>query len=153
GGFNNEFVGPRSSPTVADGKVVTLGASGILSCLDAASGKKVWRNEDYKGSVPRFFTSSSPIIVDGFCIAQVGGRGNGAVVAFDLANGKEKWKAASEGTEYSSPVLLTIGDTKLLVAETSRNVVGVGLSDGKVLWKTPFAAADMQYNACTPIID
>ena len=30
--------GPRSSPTVADGKVVTLGVGGVLSCLDAASG-------------------------------------------------------------------------------------------------------------------
>src|SRR5262249_37143640 len=42
-GFQNEFVGPRSSPAVADGKVVTLGASGTLSCLDAANGKVVWR--------------------------------------------------------------------------------------------------------------
>ena len=51
--------GPRSSPAVADGKVVTLGVTGVLSCLDAASGKVLWRKEDIKGA-PRFFTSSSP---------------------------------------------------------------------------------------------
>ena len=49
------YPGPRSSPTVADGKVVTLGVNGTLSCLDAATGKVVWRNENFKGSVPGFF--------------------------------------------------------------------------------------------------
>src|SRR5262249_29704555 len=67
-GFNGPdsgFPGPRSSPAVADGKVVTLGVQGTLSCLDAASGTVVWRKNDFKGSLPRFHTSSSPIIVDG----------------------------------------------------------------------------------------
>src|SRR5437868_5506724 len=43
------FAGPRSSPAVADGKVVTLGVRGTLSCLDAASGKVIWRKDDFKG--------------------------------------------------------------------------------------------------------
>jgi outer membrane protein assembly factor BamB len=47
--------GPRSTPAVGDGKVVTLGIGGVLSCLDAASGKLVWRNEDYTKEVPQFF--------------------------------------------------------------------------------------------------
>src|SRR5207249_3489491 len=61
------FPGPRCSPAVADGKVVTLGVRGILSCYDAAKGKKLWRKDDFK-SYPGFFTSSSPLIVDGLCI-------------------------------------------------------------------------------------
>ena len=36
-----QHAGPRSSPVVADGKVVTLGVSGVVSCVDAASGKKL----------------------------------------------------------------------------------------------------------------
>jgi outer membrane protein assembly factor BamB len=147
------FPGPRSSPTVAEGKVVTLGVSGTLSCYDASSGKVLWRNQDYKGSVPGFFTSSSPIIVDNLCIAQVGSERNGVIVALDLANGKEKWKAAGGGTAYASPVLLNLGKTKLIVAETQQNIVAIGLADGKVLWQTPFAAARRGYNACTPIVD
>jgi outer membrane protein assembly factor BamB len=71
------FPGPRSSPTVADGKVVTFGVRGILSCYDTASGKELWRKEDFAESYPQFFTSSSPIVVDGLCIAQVGGRRDG----------------------------------------------------------------------------
>src|SRR5262245_46189821 len=70
-GAASSFPGPRSSPTVADGKVVTLGVSGILSCFDAATGKKQWRKDDFKGSWPMFFTSSSPIVEEGLCIAQL----------------------------------------------------------------------------------
>ena len=57
----------------------------------------------------QFFTATSPIIVDGMCIAQLGGGGNGAVVALDLAGGDQKWCWSEEGPEYASPVLLTVG--------------------------------------------
>src|SRR5205085_6125662 len=64
--------GPRSSPALADGKVVTLGVAGILTCWDAADGKILWQKKEIKGT-PSFFTASSPLIVDGLVIAQLGG--------------------------------------------------------------------------------
>src|SRR5437588_1070192 len=54
-GPGSRHPGTRSSPAVADGKVVTLGVGGAVSCLDAATGKVVWRKEDFKGVHPRFF--------------------------------------------------------------------------------------------------
>ena len=51
--------GPRSSPAVAGGKVCTLGVGGVLSCLDAETGKVAWRKESQ--AWPAFFTSSSDI--------------------------------------------------------------------------------------------
>jgi outer membrane protein assembly factor BamB len=147
------FAGPRSSPTVADRKVVTLGVRGTLSCLDAATGKVFWRNDDFKGRSPRFYTSNSPIIVDGLCIVQLGGESNGAIVAYDLATGKEKWKWADDGTAYASPVLLTIDGVRSIVAETATNIVAVSVADGKLLWKTPFAVQGRGYNACTPVVE
>jgi outer membrane protein assembly factor BamB len=146
------FSGPRSSPAVADGKVVTLGVRGTLSCLDAATGQKVWRHEA-KGGLPRFFPSCSPLVADGLCVTQVGGEGGGAVAAYDLATGAEKWKWDGDGTAYASPTLLAADGVKAVVAETARNVVAVGLTDGKLLWKVPFAVQGRGYNAASPVVD
>ena len=73
--------GPRSSPAVADGKVVTLGVRGTVTCLSAADGKLIWRKDDFQ-TWPQFFTAMSPIIADGMCIVQVGAAANGGVVAY-----------------------------------------------------------------------
>ncbi len=153
GGPASGHPGPRSSPAVSDGKVVTLGVGGIVSCVDAASGKMIWRNSEYKG-VPRFSTATSPIIVDGMCVVPLGGGGSGAVVAFDLATGKEKWKYAGEGPAYASPVLLTADGVKQIVTMLERSVVGISLADGKLLWQLPAQTGGMGfYNAATPVVD
>jgi outer membrane protein assembly factor BamB len=143
------FPGPRASPAVANGKVVTLGVAGLLSCYDAATGSKVWRKNEIK-AVPGFSTASSPLIVDGLCVVQLGGDSGGSVCALDLATGEQKWTWESDGTKFASPYLLTVGDTKAIVAETAGNIVAVNLADGKLLWKTPFKT---RYNAATPVVD
>jgi len=145
--------GPRSSPAVMDGKVFAIGVGGVLSCLDAATGKVVWRKDPFPKIVPKFFTSMSPMIVDGMCIAHLGGAGNGAIIAYDLSSGDEKWRWAGEGPDYASPALLTVDDTKQIVTLTEKSVVGVSATDGKLLWQLPFAPVRRAYNAATPIVD
>ena len=145
--------GPRSSPSVADGKVVTLGVSGILTCVDAAKGKTVWHKDDFAGAWPRFYTASSPIITGGLCIAQLGGESSGGIVAYDLATGDQKWKWTGDGTAYASPVILTIDGTKMVVTLTAKKIVGIGVTDGKLLWEVPFPVQGRAYNAATPIVD
>ncbi len=140
--------GPRCTPAVAEGKICTLGVAGVLSCLDAAKGTVVWR-KDTK-AWPQFFTSSSPMIVDGMCVAQLGTGGKGDLVAYDLASGDEKWKWSGAGVAYASPVLMTVGGTKQIVTLTSQSVVGVGAADGKLLWQVPFKTRN---NTVTPIVD
>ena len=142
----------RSSPAVGEGKVVTYGARGTLSCLDAATGKKLWRKDDF-GSWPRFFTSSSPLIVDGLCIAQLGGEDKGGIVAYDLATGDQKWKWTDDGSAYSSPALLTAGGTRMITTLTAKKMVGLSVTDGKLLWEMPFVAQGRAYNAATPIVN
>jgi len=132
---------------------VTLGVQGTLSCLDAATGKKIWRKTDSAEAPPRFFTSCSPIVVDGLCIVQLGRESKGDVVAYDLVTGDEKWKWTAGGTAYASPELLTLDGIKMVVAMTAKAIVGVGAADGKLLWETPFVVKGMgSYNAATPIV-
>ena len=146
--------GTRSSPTAAGDKVFTLGVGGILSCLDARTGKLVWRKqsaEDYLGIPYKSDASMSPLVTDGMCLVQVGIKTNGAMIAFDAASGAPKWKWDGDGPASSSPVLMSLQGTKQVVTLTARYVVGLNLADGKLLWKVPFEAA--QGNNTTPIIE
>ncbi len=145
--------GPRSSPAVANGKVVTLGVTGIVSCLDVASAKLLWRKDDFSGAYPIYYTGMSPLIVDGMAIVQVGGPSNGGIIAYDLNSGSQKWKWTEDGPAYGSPALMTVEGTKQIVTLTDKMLVGVALADGKLLWQIPYPITGMAYNAATPIID
>jgi outer membrane protein assembly factor BamB len=157
GGFKGgpKFTGTRSSPAVGEGKVCTFSVVGRVTCFDAATGKVAWFKET-KGK-PQFYTSTSPLIVEGKCIVHVGetprgAAGKGDLIAFDLATGEEKWKLAGDGPGYGSPVVATIRGVKQVVEQTGANLVGVGLADGKLLWKTALSAGS-DYQSATPIVD
>jgi outer membrane protein assembly factor BamB len=146
-----KHTGPRSTPAVGEGKACTLGVAGVVSCLDADSGKVVWRKNTE--SKPKFYTSSSPLIVDGMCVVYVG-----ALTAYDLATGAEKWKWTGGGAPYGSPVVMTADGTKQIVTPASRSdsdnsIVGVGLADGKLLWEVKLPGRGYTINYGTPIID
>ena len=155
------FPGPRSSPAVADGKVVTLGVRGVVSCLEAASGKLLWRKDDYPGLAPQFFASSSPLIQDGVVFVQLGGveagrgfggggRGTGGVIAYDLSTGAKKWEWKGDAPAYGSPVLATVAGEKTLLMPTAGNMAALGTADGKQLWFVSYTQG--RYNAATPIV-
>ena len=145
--------GPRSTPAVANGKIVTFGASGILSCLDAATGKLLWRKENSTNAFPTFFTGMSPFIIDGMCIVHVGKKDDGQVIAYDLNTGNEKWKWAGDGPAYSSPSVMTVEGKKLLIVITEKNIMALGLSDGKLLWQVAAIPQQRFYNCVSPYID
>lgn len=145
--------GPRSSPAVANGKVVTLGVTGIVSCLDAAGGKLLWRKDEFSGGYPVYYTGMSPLIVDGMAIVQVGAPSNGGIVAYDLNSGGQKWKWTGDGPGYGSPALMTVDGTRQIVTLTDKMLVSVALADGKQLWQIPFPGSAMIWNCATPIID
>lgn len=147
------YSGPRSSPTVANGKVITYGLRATLSCYDAESGKIIWRKESVPNAWPSFFTSSSALVEDGLCIAQLGGATNGVIAALDVATGEEKWQWAGDGSQYGSPMIGTIGGRKIVIAQTDKRIVAVRFSDGGFLWGMPFAGSGMGgMNTSTPII-
>ena len=145
--------GPRGSPAVADGKVVTLGVGGVVSCLDAATGKELWRKDEFPKVVPAFFAAMSPIIADGMAIAHVGGKESAAVIAFDLATGAQKWKWAGDGPAYASPVLMTVEGSKQLVEQTEKNLVGLAVADGKLLWQVPTPIQGRANSCATPMVN
>jgi len=153
-GVSARHPGTRSSPVVADGKLCVLGVGGILSCVDAATGKVLWRKQsaaDYLDTAYQFESSMSPIVVDGLCIAYIGGKGQGALIAFDLASGQAKWKCAGDAPAPSSPVIMTVDGVRQIVTINEKQVIGVSLADQAILWQVPFKARPV--NTTTPVID
>lgn len=145
--------GPRSTPAYTNGKIVTFGISGILSCLDATSGKVLWRKENPANAIPQFYTGMSPIIVGDLCIAQVGTKDNGSVIALDLKTGNEKWKFSGEGPAYASPSVMTVNKTKLLILFTEKSLMALTLDDGKLQWQMAVPPQQRFYNCVSPYID
>ena len=144
------FPGTRSSPAISDGCVVTLGVDGMISCWDTDSGKLHWRNDDNLGNVPRFSTSSSPLIAEGLCVVQFGSDSAGGIAAYDLKTGKEKWKWTQDGAAYGSPVLMAVGEQQVVLSPTKTKLVAVSLANGKSLWSMDYPG---RYNATTPVVD
>jgi outer membrane protein assembly factor BamB len=143
-GFN---IGPRSTPAVAGGRVFALGISGVLSCLDAGTGKLLWR-KDYR---PPFHRSgNSPLVTDGLVVAHLGTGANGGLRAFDAATGEVKWCFHNEHPASSSPIVAELAGERQVVTFTARELLGVSLATGRLLWRTPCSHVYFE-NCVTPV--
>ena len=143
--------GPKSTPVVANGRIYSIGMTGIVTAWDAASGKTLWQKP---GSplVPTFTTHSfSPVIDGNNVIFHVGGHDKGALTAFDAATGTERWSWTGDGPGYGSPMIATIGGTRQVITITQEKLVGVDAAKGTLLWEIPFAVTSTT-NSLTPIV-
>lgn len=135
--FANQFGnGPRATPLIADGKVFTHGASGMLLARDLASGKILWRVETLKkfnGKNLFFGASSSPLLAGGKLILLVGGQ-NAGIVAVDPASGKTLWTGTDDRASYSSPIHWKSPEGDLVLALTGKGLACLNLADGQRLW-------------------
>ena len=131
--------GPKSTPTYADGRLFTLGMSGIVTAFDAATGKQVWQ-KPAPPVEPTFHTAQSALVDRGLVILHVGGNNQGALTAFDPATGAVKWSWSGDGPAYGSPIVADIGGTRQVIVFSQENLIGVDVVTGQLLWRTPFTA-------------
>jgi outer membrane protein assembly factor BamB len=142
--------GPKSTPAIADGRVFTLGISGIFSAHDLATGKLLWR-KNAPPTPPEFGTASSPLVDGSNVIAFLGGTGAGALTAMDVATGAVKWRWTGDGPGYASPILATFAGIKQVVTQSQNKMVGVDAAKGQLLWEVP-VKTPYEQNSVTPLI-
>lgn len=130
--------GPRSTPTVSGGKVYAMGATGILSCLNATDLKKAWAVDlvkDAGGVRPMWGYASCPLVVHGLAIVYTGGSNGKGVTAFNVGDGSIKWQAGKGTHSYSSAQLVTFSGVEQVLMATNYGLESFDPKTGKLLWE------------------
>jgi outer membrane protein assembly factor BamB len=149
----NHGKGPKSTPAHSDGRLYTIGITGVLSCYDAAKGKLLWRKESsvmFKAAAPLYGTAASPVVDRGVVIAYMGGHDDGGLMAFNAETGAEKWRWTGDGPGYASPIEVEIAGTRQIVTQSQRKIIGISAESGELLWQIPFET-EYVMNIVTPI--
>jgi len=145
--------GPRSTPTFAAGRIYALGATGVLSCLEADTGKVVWSRDilaDASADNVEWAMSGSPLVADGEVYVAPGGKG-ASVVAYDAASGEPVWKSGSYKAGYASPVIATLRGTPHLLVFDAEGLSAYASDTGAELWHFGWKTS-YDVNAGQPIV-
>ena len=140
----DEYGGPRATPTVDGNSVYVLSSDGTVVALDAATGRNIWSKSltrDYRAPTPTWLFAESPL-VDGAHVIVSPGSNAAAMVALEKTTGKEIWRTQQpgigsggvNGPDYSSIVISNGGGVKQYVRLAGRGAIGVRANDGVFLW-------------------
>jgi outer membrane protein assembly factor BamB len=143
--------GPRGVPTVEGDRLYAYSADGTLACLDTKTGKRVWSYnavERFKGAVPNWGISESPLIDGERLIVVTGGQG-ASVVALNKRTGEPVWRSQSDPAAYSSAILAESTPRQVLTF-TANGAVGLRADNGELLWRYD-QVANRTANIATPI--
>ena len=140
--------GPRSTPSVSDGRVYIISAAMVVYCLDADSGKLVWKRDIMKenaGVKIRWNNAASPLVDDKY-VYLAGGGNDQALLALNKKSGKVVWKTQSDKMTHSTPTIATIHGVRQVIFFTQKGLVACDANKGNVLWRYNF-----KFNVSTAI--
>jgi outer membrane protein assembly factor BamB len=163
--------GPRATPTIVGDRVFTMGAKGMLNCLELETGKVVWSKNVLADNqqaelVPMWAKSNSPLVYDEqtadgvrqFVVVTLGEDQRNPKVtpilaAYDGKNGERLWAAGVGGSHYASPILTTLAGTKQVVSVNATSVTGHDPATGAILWEHPWPGMFAKCSQPVPVGD
>ena len=129
--------GPRATPTVVSNRVYTFGATGLLNCLDLATGQHIWTRDvvqESGGQVPQWGGTSSPLMVDDMVVVHGGEAGSHSLFAYHAADGTPAWQGGTSSS-YSTPVFATLAGVPQVLAFNDGSISGHDPTIGTTLWQ------------------
>lgn len=145
--------GPRSTPTIADGRVYTVGPTGWLNCLEGSDGRRIWTVNflETNAAPPNGWgTSCSPLVVDGLVVVKPGGPNGKSVVAYRASDGKYVWGAGDQEAGYATVVAGKLAGRSQLVSMNQKEVTSHDPKDGHILWRHEWG--NPYQNVANPLI-
>lgn len=148
--------GPRATPAIGDGRVVTFGPSGVLQCIDLNKGELIWRVDtakEYQSDKGFFGRACSPLIEGDLVLLNIGGTQSGAGIgAFKLSNGELAWKTTDHEAGYASPAAATIRGKRHGLFFTRTGLVAVDPKTGDIRFEQRWRSQQhASVNAATPL--
>jgi outer membrane protein assembly factor BamB len=146
--------GPRATPVWHDDRVYALGALGELRCLDAATGRLIWRTnilDDSGATNLEWGMAASPLVVDDMVVVLPGGRSGQSVMAYHRDAGEPLWAALDDMAAYSSAMVATLAGRRQLLIVTASRLLGLTLDGRDVLWSYPWTTA-FDMTAAQPVV-
>ena len=136
--------GPRATPTIVEGKVYALGATGILSCLDLETGTALWTRDTLKDAVQEnlmWGKSCSPLVVGDVVVISLGKSKDRTLAAYNKFTGADVWRAGHDEAGYASPIFATICGTPQILAINHDSITAHDPKTGEILWENAFPGA------------
>lgn len=144
--------GPRATPAIAGERVFVFSGQGVLAALRFTDGEVLWKHEVVKelgGDVADYGMACSPLVVGEHVVVTIGAP-QATVVAYDVASGRQAWKAGEDVAGYSSPALLQVGGQEQLVVFSGASLLGLAPTTGQLLWRYPYET-NFDCNIATPL--
>jgi outer membrane protein assembly factor BamB len=133
--------GPRATPTLHKGRVYAMGATGILDCLEEATGQLIW-SRDVLGenhlSNLTWGKSCSPLLAQDLVVVTGGEQREKTLLAYEAATGKPVWQAGRDRASYCSPLLASMRGQEQILMVNGHSVTGHDLRNGEILWEYPW---------------
>ena len=136
--------GPRTTPSVSQHAVFTLGATGLLNALDRTTGALLWQHNiiaENGARLPEHGTSGSPLLVDDLVVVHAGGSNERSVVAYRQGDGRFVWGGGEDRAGFASPVLAELAGVRQILVFNASSVAGHAIDDGRILWQYPWPAS------------
>ncbi len=154
GGGEKHGKGPKSTPALADGRLLTLSITGVLTAWDAESGEVLWQRDEstrFGKGHPYWGASTSPLVDGDRVIVHFGNDERGELVAMDVRTGDTVWTHGRDGASYASPILVEIDGVRQVVELNMRAIVSVDSQTGEFLWEHDYPQVTTDQNMVTPV--
>jgi len=134
------YGGPRSTPTVVDGRVFVMSGEGVLYCFDAKSGRRLWQKHVFKdlGGRQIGWSVAESVLVDGDRVICTPGGTNATVAALNVKNGQTIWRTNTGcKSAYCSPIVVDHNGKRIILTMVEDGAIGIDAKTGRELWLHP----------------